>query len=117
MSEHISEQSIIVLPFGYNRLKQSGNVDLILAQEGQIINDFNSLDRRITHVITIWETFPADTQNLKAKSSTNKLSLSLIKASRNSCSSVNFLTEPDFSEGIRSSEILIPGDANRRLVY
>ena len=70
------------------------------------------------HVITIWETFPADTQNLKAKSSTNKPSLSLINTSRNvTSSSVNFLARPDFSGGIRSSEISIPGDANRRSVY
>ena len=117
MSEHISEQSIIVLPFGYNRLKQSGNVDLILAQEGQIINDFNSLDRRITHVTIIWETFPADTQNLRVKSSTNTPSLSLIKTSGSSCSSVNFLAGSDFSKGIRSSEISMPGDANRRSAY
>ena len=107
---------MIVLTFGYNRLKQSGNVDLILAREGQIINNFNSLDKIITHVI-IWETFPADMQNLKVKSSTNKPSLSLIKTSRNSCSSVNFLAGLDFSKSIRSFEISIPGDANRCSVY
>ena len=77
--------------------------------------DFDFLDRRITCVI--WETFPADTQNLKAKSSTNKPSLSLIRTCRNSCPSVNFLAGPDFSKGIKSSEILIRGDASRLSVY
>ena len=88
VSKNISEHSIIILTFGYSRLKQPSNIDLILAREYQIINDFNFLNRRITHVITILETFPADTQNLKAKSSTNKPSLSLIRKRKNSCSSV-----------------------------
>ena len=113
VSKNVSEQSIIFLTLGYNRLKQSGNVDLIQAREDQLINIFNLLDRRITHVITIWETFSTYTQNLKANSSINKPSLSPVKTSRNSCSSVNFLAGPDFSKVVRLSEISIPEDANR----
>ena len=60
VSKNVSEQSIIFLTLGYNRLKQSGNVDLIQAREDQLINIFNLLDRRITHVITIWETRQAE---------------------------------------------------------
>ena len=53
------------------------------------------------------------TRNLVAKTYSSEPSLSLVKASKNPFSSVNFLAQPDFSWRIRSSKIAIAADARR----
>ena len=54
---------------------------------------------------------------MKAKPSTNMPGLSLIRTNKSYYSSLNFLAGIDLSSDKRSSEILVPRDAKRSLMY
>ena len=88
----------MTLAFGYNFLKQIGNVAYNCPLDGQIIKQLDSFDNSFIHVVTTFDTVVSETWNLHANSSAVNRDV----VSRNSCSNDSFFFGPFLLIGGRS---------------